>query len=271
MGAPADEGEIATRFADQAKAAGLALPASARFDPWLAAGVGTVLVLAAVTVGYATNWVNLSRTHPGPLSELPSCPPGGVSIGVATETGASASLPTAWPALASSFSSATGGCLSVGTSPSSSGLGQLSSLALDGLVGPLLPTTSSDPGLAGSTYDVPLAVAPVVVLVNIQGLVGPISLSAAALAGMYLGNVTSWSNPLLTATHPTLASTGICHWGSLAAPFAKVSLFRLRRAPRGRPGRRERPPPWARGRRRGEVGPAIAVGALVGAEFLSVR
>jgi len=203
------EGDATSRFEEAARSAGLVLPASRRINPWLALLVAALIVTTSLAVGYSTGWMNLSRSYPGPLSELPGCSASGpgVTLTVATEGGSSAGLAVAWPSVATAFSTATGGCLSVVSSATSAGFAALSSQSIDALVGPALPGTGSTGGLASQTTDVPLFVSPLVVLVNAEGLSPELNLSAGALAGAYLGTVDRWNNTELTASNPGLRST----------------------------------------------------------------
>ncbi len=203
----AGDGEAASRFAEQARASGLALPTSRRFNPQLAVVAAVVIVVASVATGFATNWFNLNRPAPNPLAELPGCGGGTTTLSVATEAGASAGLASSWSSLSTAFGAATGNCLTVVGGATSAGFSALSSLSVDALVGPSVPTAATAGALAGETYDVPLFVSPVVVLVNTEGLSPHLQLSGSALAGAYLGTVLNWSDPTLTATNPGLSST----------------------------------------------------------------
>jgi ABC-type phosphate transport system substrate-binding protein len=219
------DGDAAARFAEQARSTGLALPTSRRLNPWHALVICAIVVASALTVGYATNWMNLSRAAPNPLSELPGCSSGGVSLNVATEDDSSAGLTSLWPELASAFSAATGGCLNVVSAPSSTGFSILTGLGTDGLVGPLVPPGAGTGSLGAATYDVPLMVSPVVVLVNAQGWASTLNLSADALASAYLGTVTSWSSPAFTATNPGLVSDRNVTVVHLAGPSAASDVL----------------------------------------------
>jgi len=77
------EGDDAARFAEEARAIGLELPPSRRLDPRLAVVAFAVIVAVSLTVGYSTNWMNFSRPRPDPLSDLPGCSVGGVTLSVA--------------------------------------------------------------------------------------------------------------------------------------------------------------------------------------------
>jgi ABC-type phosphate transport system substrate-binding protein len=201
------EGEDASRFASQARASGLALPTARKLDPRLTVIAVVVIVVASTAVGFATNWFNVSRPAPNPLAELPGCGGGGTTLTVATEADGSSALAGTWSSLATAFGAATGNCLTVASSASSVGFSALSSLSLDALIGPTVPSAATSAALTNSTYDLPLFVAPVIVLVNTEGLVPHLDLSAAALAGAYLGTLTRWNASSVTATNPSLSSS----------------------------------------------------------------
>ncbi len=203
MSSGTDASDALAAFQDDARAAGLALPTARRLSPSWAVVAAVVVVGVSLTVGYATNWFELNRPPANPLASLPSCPPGGVSLAVSTESVDAGGLAEAWPSVAQAFSQATGNCLTTASSATVNGFGSLSSRALDGLVGPELPPSS----LASQVLEVPLMVSPVVVLANLNGTGSAVTLSANALAGIYLGTVDSWSSPAITATNPRLAST----------------------------------------------------------------
>ncbi len=207
MSGELNDSEAGARFAAEARAAGLAVPTSRRFDPWLALGVAVLLALTALTVGYGTDWMNLSRSRAGPLTALPGCPPGGVQLSVGVEADLPGTLAATWPTLAAAFSGATGGCLTVLSTAVAAGFAGLTSHGLDAVVGPQVPAPEGPGSLGNETYDVPLFVTPIDVLVNDEGLPFELNLTANALAGAFLGNVTSWQDPLLTDSNPDLRSS----------------------------------------------------------------
>lgn len=214
--------DAALRFTREARASGLALPTSRRFDSRLVLGGIAVIVAVSLLVGYSSGWMNLSRPAPNPLAQLPGCPPAGVSLGVAAQSGASVGLASAATALAAGFSAATGGCLSTTVASDPTGFGALSAKSVDAAIGPLVPTAGS---LPAPVYSVPLLVSPVVVIVNAEGLPARLNLSAPALAGAYLGEITSWSSPLLTGTNPGLTSSLNVSVAYLAGPSEANALL----------------------------------------------
>lgn len=217
--------DAAGRFEREARASGLSLPTSRALDPKVAAAVVAIVVAASFAVGYSTNWFNLSRPAPNPLAALPGCTNGGVSLHVVTEANASSSLSSLWPQLTSSFSAATGGCLSVVSSASEAGPGALTSTAVDSVVGPEVPNGTAAASLVGATFDVPLLVSPVVVVANLGGHSTELNLTAAAIAGAYLGSVQSWANPQLTASNPGLHSDLNVTAVHLAGPSTADAVF----------------------------------------------
>ncbi len=184
-----------------------------------------MIVAVSLVIGYGTGWMNLSRPAPNPLAQLPGCPPTGVSLAVATQADASVGLAASAAALATGFSTATGGCLAVAFSADATGFGALSVRSVDAVIGPLAPQAGE---LPGPVYQLPLFIAPVVVVVNAEGLGSSLNLSAAALAGVYLGSVTSWSAPLLEATNPGLHSSlavSVDHFGGPSEASALLSGY----------------------------------------------
>ncbi len=216
------EGDAAAQFARDARASGLALPTSRRFNPRTVLVVIAALVAASLVFGYATNWVTLNRPAPNPLAHLPGCPPSGVNVQVSVEADASGGLTSLWPELATGFSTATGGCLAVVSNASSVAYTPLGAKTADAVVGPLLPASGA---LAGDTESAPLLISPVVVLVNSNGLGGAVNLTAAALAGAYLGTVSSWADVLLSGPNPADASTANVSVVHLAGPSAATGLL----------------------------------------------
>jgi len=225
MGTVAGAGDADARFAEEACAAGLSLPTARQLDLRLATAVIAVLLVGSLVVGYETNWLNLSRPPPNPLAGLPGCSGGGVSVSVETEAGASASLANAWPALASAFAAATGNCLSVTAGTSPGALASLAGMTVDAVVGPVVPGPSTEAGLTAATYDVPLLVSPLVVLANVGATTTQLNLTSSALAGVYLGTVTSWSDPALTSANPGLHSDLAVTPVHLAGPSAADELL----------------------------------------------
>ncbi len=201
---------------------GLALPTARRFDPRLVLAAIAVIVAASLLVGYGTGWMNLSRPAANPLAQLPGCPPTGVTLGVATQADGASGLGTATEALESGFSTATGGCLAVALTADPSGFGALAARSVDAVIGPLPPSAGE---LPGPFYQVPLLVSAVVVIVNTAGFASTLNLSAAALAGAYLGTLTSWDSPLLEASNPGLDSDLAVSVVHLAGPSEASALL----------------------------------------------
>ena len=225
MAGVAGEGEAASRFADEARATGLALPTARRLDPRVAVIAVVAIVVASTAIGYATNWFSVSHPPPNPLSELPGCANGGTTLDVATEADTAASLAETRSSLAAAFGAATGDCLTVSDGALATGFSPLSSLSVDAVIGPTVPPSTGSGSLAAATYDLPLFVSPVVVLVNTEGLEPHLDLSAGALAGAYLGTVTSWSDPALTSTNPGLVATEAVSVVYLTGPNEANAVF----------------------------------------------
>ncbi len=216
------EGDAAAQFAQEARASGLALPTSRRFNLRTVAVVIAVLIAGSLVFGYTTHWVTLNRAAPNPLAELPGCPAAGVSLQVEVEAGAAAGLAALWPSLASGFSTSTGGCLSVTSNSSASAFGPLAAKSSDAVVGPLLPTGGP---LAADTYAVPLLLSPLSILVNDDGLGSAVNVSAAALAGAYLGSIATWGSGLLAGPNPGSHSSANVSVVSLPGPSEANALL----------------------------------------------
>ncbi len=218
--------EAADRFEVEARRTGLTLPPRGRpLDPWLAGGVTLLIILSALTVGYATDWLNPSRAHVYPVAEMPVCGPTPVDLSIPAEAGVSGGLPGAWAALASAYSAATGGCLSVTGNASATVLGALAAGTVDAVVGPAMPAPGTLGNLSAETYDAPLLVAPLVVLYNLGGATPELNLTADALAAIYLGGATSWNDPQLVASNPGFNSTLPIAAAYLAGPTPANSLL----------------------------------------------
>lgn len=207
MAASMSRDDVPSRFAEEARAAGLRLPEPRRFRLSWTLAILAVVVGASLGVGYTVGWLNpILPVHPTPqLQGSQDCGSAAVPLVVDTESNQSSSLAPAWSSLASAFAAATGGCVDVSTSGSS--FGALASLSADGLVGPELPSAAAGVSLPSSTLSIPLLVSPVVVLVNLGPSVSALNLSAAALAGFYQGTLTSWNVDLVTAVNPGLHSS----------------------------------------------------------------
>jgi phosphate transport system substrate-binding protein len=170
----------------------------------LAAVVVSVIVLASIGIGREAGWINPS-TAPPPAG----C--GGAALqlwgGLAADP--SGPLPGALDSMGSQFASSVTGCTSVSVSfqqsPEPMGLAPLSSLQTDFSVLARLPSPGDLAALPQPAIVVPTALGAVGVVVALPGLVHPINLSAAALAGIYLGTVTKWSDPIIAQNNPGVA------------------------------------------------------------------
>ena len=64
------------------------------------------------------------------------------------------------------------------------------------------PLSDSDMAQMVPVIQIPESAGPVCVTYNLPGLAKPLQLSAEALAGVFLGKITSWQDPLLKADNP---------------------------------------------------------------------
>ncbi len=204
---PAEE-----RFAAEARTAGLVLPPPKRFgleNIAVAFAISVLIVGASIVIGHAEGWFNPVRpTESGPDLQGPQDCGGGpasVPLNLAVEANASVALTAGWENLTSLYVTGTGDCVVASTS--AGGMASLTSFSADGLIGPDLSLSASYAGLGTKTYAVPLLVSPLVVVYNLNGSDADLNLSAAALAGAYLGSISSWTSPELTAINPGLDSS----------------------------------------------------------------
>jgi phosphate transport system substrate-binding protein len=173
-----------------------------------ATAITIAIVLGSVTIGYEAGWFNPSRPVPvGPsLAGPQDCNGTPVDLSFGVDSADSGVLASGWSQLGAAFSNATGGCVRTTESSNSSEFDALAAHQVDSVVGPQLPSLDDPPNVQGSTFDLPLFEAPLDILYNAPGLTGPLNLTAAALAGAYLGLVRSWSDPTLTEWNPGLDS-----------------------------------------------------------------
>lgn len=166
--------------------------------PLAVAGV-SVLAFALVAGGLASGWYGLSA---------PSSASGCVA-GLTVE-GAGASFPSA---LLSNWAGAYAGSSGNRANYQSSGAGEGISLLANALVDyavtdePLNASEQADlTGNLGGMLTLPFLGGAVVVVYRLPGVAGPINLTGADLADVYLGSITSWNDPRLVADNPALAS-----------------------------------------------------------------
>ena len=161
---------------------------------WLAV-TATVAVVGLVGLGTSSGWFGLA---PGPATS------GGCPTGV-TLAGAGASflsaLVTNWQ---SEFHTTTANLVNYNPSGAGAGIVALAERTVDFAATdePLNATEAAS--LPGATLTLPISGGAVAVVYHIQGYSGPLNLSAAQLAGIYLGHYTAWNAPGLTVDNPGL-------------------------------------------------------------------
>ena len=184
--------------------------------------IGAVVVAALVVgVGAETHWYGLKPASSG------SCPSG------VTIQGAGASFPYALVSVWSSeFKTATSNLVNYANSGAGAGITDLTDKTVDFAVTdePLNGTESSALLAAvGTTLTLPVAGGAVALVYNIPGYSGPLNLTGADLAGIYLGTITAWNSTALTHDNPGLSkvTTAITpiHRGDEAGMSYIVSNF----------------------------------------------
>jgi phosphate transport system substrate-binding protein len=188
-------------FVEQAAQAGLILPTPKKQNPLLVAVIVIVIVVASLGIGRATGWLNPAAPAQAPFN----C--NGVSIrmwgGVSETPGR---LPSVMAAMGSAFANATTGCGNVvvdfNASAGNGSLAALSSRSVDFSVVSEFPTPSELAALPAATLVVPVSLGGLGVVANLPGASLPLNLTSAALAGIYLGTIKSWSDPAIARYNP---------------------------------------------------------------------
>ncbi|MCI4346312.1 MAG: substrate-binding domain-containing protein [Thermoplasmata archaeon] len=199
-------------FAAEAEKTGLVLPKPKRTNPWLAAGLVLLLVGASLGVGYATGWLNPHRSAPlRPVLLGPQdCTVANVPIQGAYAPEFADALAGSWQRLGSAFTNYTGGCVNVTFQASGGveGVGAQAAREAEYTLSAVPPDAGAIAALGGAVKISPALLNAVAVVYNLPTLSGPLRLSGAALAGIYLGSITRWSDPAIQATNPGLALPG---------------------------------------------------------------
>jgi len=207
--APADEShpqaDGGQDFSDQARQAGLVLPTPRKARPVLALLIVAVVIFTSLGVGWETGWLN-PAAHP---QDSINC--NGVSIrlwgGVSESPAPVAALMNS---LGSEFANTTTGCGNIDVQyNATAGDGSLAALAsrsVDFSVVSELPNQTDLAAFPALTLITPVAVGGLELVVNLPNVSGPVNLSSAALAGIYLGTITSWNDPMVTRMNPGLAA-----------------------------------------------------------------
>jgi len=158
--------------------------------------VGIVLVVAVlIGVGYGTHWYGLA-----PAGSASATCPTGVTLEGAGANFLSALLSN-WE---TSYHSATANEVSYDPSGAGAGITAFSESTVDFAATDEPLTSTEVAGLPGATLTLPVSGGAVAIVYNIQGYSGPLNLTVTQLAGIYLGNFTTWNNAALTANNPGL-------------------------------------------------------------------
>jgi phosphate transport system substrate-binding protein len=210
MVAQSSSPELESRFSEEARAAGITIPPPQRFGAEkliTAIAVVVLLVAASVLVGYRTNWLNPTDARSsgpqlaGPWDCGNAISP--TSLSVAAQPNASSTLMPEFAAQSAAFANVSGRCLTVNIS--ALGTPAFATLKADALIG-AGPSDDAPAVLPYSVELVPVMDAPVVVIYNLGGAYPVLNLSAADLAGIYLGAIRDWNDPTLAADNPGLPS-----------------------------------------------------------------
>jgi phosphate transport system substrate-binding protein len=191
-------------FRSEAERTGLVVPPHREVSPWVVVGLSCAIVAAALGVGYATGWLN-------PASANPYGPPAPSACSSYYLTLHGSVFGTATPAYNASFANVTSGytanthdCVGFVLNGSTPGDAIASLQAgTTTFAFTAMPLTNAQMVAAGAYVDqIPLFVRGVTVAYNPTGLPADLDLSPGALAGMFLGTVTSWNSSLVASTNP---------------------------------------------------------------------
>lgn len=204
----AGPGPETVRFEAQARSAGLVLPVPRRVNPSVALVVAAVICVASLGIGYGFGWFNPHSATVGYSH------PAGCSTPVATLNGSvtgssTASANATFAALATNYTTSSGGCIAFHLVPQgSSDVGPAlsapgSSFAVSGA--PLTP--AEEAALPDGVDVVPLVLGAIAVIYDLPG-VPALNLTPVALAGLYLGSVTSWNDSTIRSSNAGAALGG---------------------------------------------------------------
>jgi phosphate transport system substrate-binding protein len=201
--APGDAWE--STFARQAEAAGITLPKKSRLDPWTAVAVVVAIVLVTAGIGEVTGWINLRQNAPAWSYQTQSCSGNSSVHATGTFSDALGTDYGSWlSGVAQAMAKTVGRCFTLG----------LSETAGDGYIPPLgaagseftatyaPPTANEVQGLPHTLVTVPVSLNAVAIVYNVPGAPNGLNLSAAALAGIFNGSVTTWTSPAIAAANP---------------------------------------------------------------------
>jgi phosphate transport system substrate-binding protein len=164
---------------------------------------GVVAVVAVlIGVGAGTSWYGLR-----PSSSSSGCPTG------VTLQGAGAAFPASiisqWTA---EFQGATSNMVNYAPSGAGQGITELTAQSVDFAVTDEGLNTTQTSGLiaaVGTFLTLPVTAGAVVAVYDIPGFTGTLNLTATELAGIYLGQITTWNNTLLVANNNGLKSINL--------------------------------------------------------------
>ncbi|MGA9840638.1 MAG: substrate-binding domain-containing protein, partial [Thermoplasmata archaeon] len=209
---PPAAGDPESDFTAQARAAGIVLPKKSRADPWEVLVIVVALLVLTAGIGQLTGWVNL-RTGPatnGGGFQTQSCA-GTQVVTVGSVSSAIDPEFTSWLGeSAQEMDASVGGCFDL----------EVNSTPGDGYVPPLggghsefaatyaTPTAAESRALPTPIVVVPVSLTAIAVVYNLPGVPTGLNLTAATLAGIYLGTITSWDAPVIAQLNPGASLAG---------------------------------------------------------------
>jgi len=159
------------------------------------------VVVLIVGIGYETHWYGLS---PATKSAPGACPTG------ITITGAGANFLTAlmsnWE---TGFNTATQDKVSYNPSGAGAGITSFTSNEVNFAATDEPLTVAQYGALPGTTLTLPVTGGAVAVIYNLPGFTGPLHLTGAQLAGIYLGTITNWNSTALASDNHNLPNATI--------------------------------------------------------------
>lgn len=170
------------------------------------ARLGAVLAVALIATG-GLAWVTDGFSHSGDLlhSVLPQCPPT-VALNGSGSTLVAPLMRTWVTAYSGAAASRMQGCVVVlptyTASNATAGLEQLAGRGTEFVATEEPLTPIQEAGFSTPTITLPLAASGVAVAYNVPGVPAGLNLTAAILAGIYLGTITLWNASAIAALNP---------------------------------------------------------------------
>jgi phosphate transport system substrate-binding protein len=161
--------------------------------------IGAVVVAAVVVgAGAGTHWYGLTKPASSPC-------PSNVTLKVAGASLLNAVM-SVWKA---DFTSATGNQIDWTASGAAAGITDLEDRIVDVAATDEPLNYSDSTAMPGTTLTLPVTGGPVVIVYNLPGYTHVLNLTAAQLAGIYLGDITNWDSTALASNNPSLPDESI--------------------------------------------------------------